>query len=161
MRRSISIGMALGLAMVVALVGSQHSVATADAQSSSDVPWAQVPDGLRAAIKGEAEAYGKPFNLSYSGSCETGTTGQLCAVVRTLNATQARVGIGLFGSEAAFFDFARTSAGWTVAPDAPVTGSSGTTSDSPLPPPAMVIGSALLGLAAVAILWQRRRERCG
>ncbi|KAA0232659.1 hypothetical protein EDM76_09760 [bacterium] len=159
MRGSISVGTAIRLAMVVVLVGSQHFVATADAQSPSDVPWAQVPDDLRAAIKAQAEAYGKPSNLSYSGSCEAGIAGQLCARVLTLDATESRVGIGLFRSEATFFDFAKTSSGWTIAPAAPATGTGGTTSDSHLFLPVMAIGSALLGLAAVAVLWQRRQER--
>lgn len=156
MNHSLWNRMAVSLAGVVV---SMLFVVAAKAQSANDVPWAQVPDDLKQAVQSVAETYGKPNNLPYSGSCETGVQGKLCARVLTLDANKAHIGIGLYQSEAAFFDLTRTSAGWATAPAAPGTGNSaGRTADG-----VTRFGSAVLavglGLAAAGTAAAVRRRR--
>ncbi|MGE0600045.1 MAG: hypothetical protein AB7J35_09745 [Dehalococcoidia bacterium] len=154
----------LRLAGLIALLGAtllaaMGHLSSTHAQDPRDVPWAQVPDDLKTAIKVRAEADWKPYNIAFGGSCETAQGHQVCARVLTLDASRALVAIGLVQSEAAFFDFTKGSAGWSVAPAAPATGT-GATTDAPMALWQLAVaGSALLGLAAVAVLWERRRVR--
>lgn len=129
----------------------------AHAQSPNDVPWAQVPEDLKQAIKSVAEEYGKPYNLEYTGSCETGVQGKLCARVITLDATTAHIGIGLSQSEAAFFDLRRTGTGWTTAPAAPGTGNTAPSAQSSRGNTPLLVVIGLAAATGAAFLGRRYR----
>ena len=106
----------ISMAMTFWLVAASAGAATASAQSPADVPWSQVPDDLKQAIKVQAEQQGTPYGLTYGENCPTDDhRGQLCARVLTVAASTARVCIGLFRSECSFFDFTKvTDETWTA-----------------------------------------------
>lgn len=116
----------ISMAMTLWLAAASAGAATASAQSPADVPWSQVPDDLKQAIKVQAEQQGTPYGLTYGENCPTDDhRGQLCARVLTVAASTARVCIGLFRSECSFFDFTKVTDGtWTAVrqplPDHPL-----------------------------------------
>lgn len=127
---------ALTIAMLaMALAASLMTATVSFAQSPADVPWSNVPSELKEAIRTEATAIGARDGLSYSGACETGQRGQLCARVVVLEGETAKVAIGLFQSQAEFVTFVLSGGSWKSQPGAPATGSGAvalTSSDQPL-----------------------------
>lgn len=147
--------------LVLAAMLSQTLGTTALAQVPS-VPWAEVPPELKEAIRLQAEARGQPWGLKFSGGCETGQGGQLCARVTTLQSDRARVGVGLYQAEAEFWIFVRSDGRWVLEMAPPPTGTGIMRSSSATPRVLYLLGGGFLGVSVVLGLvarWRGRRTR--
>lgn len=164
--RTASLAFVVAFVAVAALTVTGGTSAAHAQGSPTDVPWDQIPEDLKEAIKTQAEADGKPFNLAYADDCredDDNLRGKLCARVLTLGESTARVCIGLFRAECTFFDFTKSTTGWAgvrVTPGPPDTGNAvGVGRRDGVSDLALVFAVLLLATAGSVVLIHRGRRR--